>query len=109
MKTVALFAGVAVAAALSQAAHAQSAADGRQIAAQRCQVCHGLDGIAVMPVAPNLAGENAIYLQTQLKAFRSGARVNEMMTVIAKDLTDADITAVSAWYESILVEATIPE
>jgi cytochrome c553 len=90
-------------------AHAQSAADGRTLAGQRCQVCHGLDGIATIPIAPNLAGESAIYLQTQLKAFRSGKREHEMMTVVAKDLTDADIASVAAWYESIQVTATMPD
>ncbi len=95
--------------ALTATASAQNAADGRQIASRQCQVCHGLDGIATIPVAPNLAAEAAIYLQAQLKAFRSGERVNEMMSVVAKDLSDADIASVAAWYESIRIVATIPE
>ena len=31
-------------------------------------------GLAKMPIAPHLAGENEVYLQTQLKAFRNGKR-----------------------------------
>lgn len=88
---------------------ANDAAEGRKIAAAQCQTCHGLDGIATMPIAPNMAGESAIYLQTQLKAFRSGKRVNEMMTVVAEPLTDKQIADVAAWYESIEVTATMPE
>ncbi|MGI9514157.1 MAG: c-type cytochrome, partial [Anderseniella sp.] len=67
-------------------------AAGKKIAKQRCQVCHGIDGIAKIPIAPHLAGESQIYLETQLKAFRSGKREHEMMTVVAKELKDDDIT-----------------
>ena len=82
---------------------------GKGIAKKKCQVCHGLDGIAKIPVAPHLAGESQIYLETQLKAFRSGKRVNEMMSVVAKGLTDDDITSLAEWYNSIEITAKIPE
>ena len=39
-----------------------------------CQACHGLDGRAKMPEAPNLAGQSDIYLVKALKDYRSGAR-----------------------------------
>ncbi|MBZ2168994.1 MULTISPECIES: c-type cytochrome [Marinobacter] len=81
---------------------------GRKLAAQ-CKTCHGLDGIATIPIAPNLAGESQIYIQNQLKAFRSGKREHEMMTVVARDLTDQQIADVAAWYESIEVTAKLPE
>jgi cytochrome c553 len=83
-------------------------AAGKKLAQQRCAVCHGIDGIAKMPVAPHLAGENEIYLQTQLKAFRSGKRENEMMSVIAKKLTDEEIVNLAAWYASIKITVTMP-
>lgn len=97
----------AVAAPISTA-HAGDAAAGREKSVQ-CRTCHGLDGIAKIPIAPHLAGESEIYLQTQLKAFRSGKRQHEMMTVVAQDLTDEDIADLSAWYASIQITATIPE
>ncbi|AOY89972.1 cytochrome C554 [Marinobacter salinus] len=81
---------------------------GRKLAGQ-CKTCHGLDGIAKIPIAPNLAGESQIYIQNQLKAFRSGKRQHEMMTVVARDLTDQQIADVAAWYESIEVTAKLPE
>ncbi|WP_099864654.1 c-type cytochrome [Pararhizobium haloflavum] len=90
------------------AVHAQDATAGRQIAGQ-CQTCHGIDGIAKIPIAPNLAGESRIYLETQLKAFRSGERENEMMSVVAANLTDEQISDVAAWYESIKVTVEVPE
>lgn len=88
-----------------------SAADikaGRQKAMQ-CSVCHGRDGVAVNPDAPNLAGESAIYIEKQLKAFRSGARQNEQMTIMAKDLSDADIADLAAWYQAMKVSVTLPD
>ncbi|MEQ9609044.1 MAG: cytochrome c, partial [Kiloniellaceae bacterium] len=77
--------------------------------AKNCQTCHGIDGIARIPIAPHIAGESQIYLETQLKAFRSGKREHEIMSVVAKDLSDADIADLSAWYASIKITATMPE
>ncbi|MDR9439804.1 MAG: cytochrome c [Halomonas sp.] len=90
--------------------HAQAADPerGRSLAGQ-CRTCHGLNGIAKIPIAPHLAGENRIYIETQLKAFRSGKRQHEMMSVIAKDLSDEEISHLAAWYESIEITATMPE
>lgn len=84
-------------------------AAGKNIAKKKCRTCHGIDGIAKIPVAPHLAGESQIYLETQLKAFRSGKRENEMMSVVAKSLTDDEITNLAEWYSSIEITAKIPE
>lgn len=84
-------------------------AAGKKIAKLKCQVCHGIDGIAKIPIAPHLAGESQIYLETQLKAFRNGKREHEMMTVVAKDLKDDEITSLAQWYNSIQITATMPE
>ncbi len=46
---------------------------------------------------------------TQLKAFRSGKRTHEIMSVIAKDLSDEDMADLAAWYAAIKIEATLPE
>jgi cytochrome c553 len=93
---------------LAAPALAADASAGRALAGQ-CQTCHGLDGIAQIPIAPNIAGESQIYLEKQLKAFRSGARENEMMSVVAQNLSDEDISNLAAWYESIEVTASMPE
>jgi cytochrome c553 len=55
-----------------------------------------------------LAGQPAIYLAEQLRAYRNGRRANEVMAVIARPLTDADIDDLAAWYSAIRVEATAP-
>lgn len=88
-------------------AHAQDAAAGKAKAAM-CATCHGANGIATQPDAPNLAGQSAIYVAAQLKAYRDGSRKHEIMSVMAKPLTDADIANLAAWFSSIKVEATPP-
>jgi len=94
--------------ALAAPAHAADPAAGKAKAA-KCKTCHGIDGIAKIPIAPHIAGESTIYLETQLKAFRSGKRVHEIMSVVAKDLTDEDIADLAAWYSSIKITAQMPE
>ena len=81
---------------------------GRQ-KAQACAVCHGPLGLSSTPDAPHLAGQPAMYLSSQLLAYRSGARKHEVMTLMAKPLTDDDITKLAAWYSSIRVEARAPD
>jgi cytochrome c553 len=94
-----------VAAALSPAAaRGGDAAAGRAKAAM-CAVCHGELGVSQAPDAPHLAGQPEIYLAQQLKAYRNGKRVHEVMSVMAKQLSDADIDNLAAWYASIAVHA----
>ncbi len=76
--------------------------------AKMCAVCHGEFGIGMLPDTPNLAGQPEIYLAAQLKAYRSGKRANEIMNVVAKPLTDADITDLATWFASIAIEAKPP-
>jgi cytochrome c553 len=79
---------------------------GRMIAGQ-CRTCHGLDGYAKIPIAPHIGGEPATYLIEQLVAFRDGTREHEMMTVVARNLTDQNIADVAAWYASHQAIATL--
>jgi cytochrome c553 len=76
--------------------------------AQMCNTCHGANGISTAPDAPHLAGQPAIYLAAQLRAYRGGKRSHEVMNVIAKPLTDADVDTLAAWYASIKIEAKLP-
>jgi len=89
-------------------AHADDAAKGRAKADVACALCHGPAGQATLPNAPNLAGQQAIYLSEQLKNYRSGKRQNEVMGVIAKPLTDTEIMQLSAWYSAIKVTVELP-
>lgn len=69
-----------------------------------CAACHGANGYSQLPNAPHLAGQPEIYLKEQLKAYRSGKRANEVMAVIAKPLTDDEITNLAGWYSSIEIK-----
>ena len=80
---------------------------GRQ-KAQACAVCHGPLGLSVTPDAPHLAGQPALYTAAQLRAYRSGARKHEVMAVMAKSLTDEDISQLAAWFASLRVEVQPP-
>ncbi len=91
----------------SSAATADDALAGRA-KAQTCAVCHGALGLSVTPDAPNLAGQPALYVAAQLRAYRSGARKHEVMGFIAQPLADADISLLAAWFASIKVEAQAP-
>lgn len=90
-----------------QAGAAGSVAAGRQKALQ-CQTCHGLDGLSKLPEAPNLAGDPEPYLIKALTEFRDGTRKNELMSIVAKQLSDADIADLAAYYAAIEVTATPP-
>jgi cytochrome c553 len=80
---------------------------GRQKALQ-CQTCHGLDGQSKLPEAPNLAGQSAIYLVKALKDYRSGARKNDMMSLVVANLKDDDIADLAAYYAAIPVTVGPP-
>lgn len=77
--------------------------------AAQCATCHGIDGLSKLPIAPNIAGSPALYIEKQLKAFRSGERSEENMNVVAKPLSDADIADLAAWYSGLQVEVTLPQ
>lgn len=77
-------------------------------AANMCSVCHGKNGVAVNPEAPNLAGESAIYIEKQLVAFRRGERQHRQMSIIAQGLSDDQIKNLAAWYAAMKVSVELP-
>lgn len=74
-----------------------------------CQNCHGEDGVAVLPGAANLSGQQKGYLVQQLRAYRSGSRQDPQMSIVAKSLTDADIENLAEWYSAIKVTVEMPK
>jgi cytochrome c553 len=99
-----------VVASLGVAGSAQAAdAAAGKTKAQMCAVCHGLDGIGKNPDVPNLAAESPIYVSNQLKAFKSGERQHEQMTIIAQGLSDEDIADLAAWYSSLKITVEMPK
>jgi cytochrome c553 len=82
-------------------------AAGRQKALM-CQTCHGLDGKAKIPEAPSLAGQSAVYLAKALNDYRTGARKNDMMSLVAPTLKDKDVDDLAAYYSAIEVTVSPP-
>jgi len=92
---------------LGPAAMSQDIEAGRS-KAQSCAVCHGPLGLSSQADIPNLAGQPSLYLATQLRAYRSGARKHEVMTLMAKPLSDDEIANLAGWFAAIKVEAQPP-
>lgn len=63
-----------------------------------CAACHGEDGHARIPGAPNLAGQSPAYLLQALRAYRSGQRKVPVMRAAAGPLTDKNMQALARWY-----------
>jgi cytochrome c553 len=89
-------------------AYADDVAAGRAKADVACALCHGVSGLSSLPNAPHLAGQPAIYVVEQLRNYRSGKRQNEVMNVIAKNLSDAEISHLGAWFSAIKVSVETP-
>ncbi len=87
----------------SSAAWAEGDIKAGRVVAEKCQVCHGIDGQSVIAEAPNLTAQKEMYLLIQLSAFRSGERKNEMMAIVAPSLSDKEMADVAAYYASIPV------
>ncbi len=65
-----------------------------------CSGCHGPDGAGMPSQYPRIAGQFAAYIESQLIAFRSGARANDpggMMRGVAARLSDAEIKALAEY------------
>ena len=63
-----------------------------------CASCHGPNGAGLPSQYPRLSGQHAEYVVAQLKAFRSGARANDInatMRGVAGRLSDREIDAVA--------------
>lgn len=81
----------------SNAVYAGDPAAGAQKSAT-CTACHGADGNSTNPLWPNLAGQNAAYLEKQMKDYRDGRRQDPIMAPMATALSDADIADLAAYY-----------
>lgn len=83
-------------------AHAQDNSAAINLIRKECSTCHGLRGISVSPTFPNLAGQQAPYLEAQLKAFRDRSRADPhaqaFMWGMAAQLTDNTIKNIAEYF-----------
>ena len=87
---------------LSAAANLNAAPDAAagERKAATCSACHGIGGNSTNAVYPSLAAQTPLYTYYQLLQFREGRRVNDQMSPMAANLTDADMKDIAAYYSS---------
>lgn len=100
MKTLLNLTAVVLFSSLASVSFAGDAAAGKAKSVT-CAGCHGTNGISNNPMWPNLAGQKQAYLASSLQMYRDGRRKNAMMSAMAKNLTDADIENLAAYYSSL--------
>ena len=69
-----------------------------------CATCHGVDGISIAPIYPNLKGQKAPYLVNSLKAYKLGQRKGGLAAIMVPQsmaLSDTDIANLAAYYSSL--------
>lgn len=69
-----------------------------EAAAAACAGCHGNQGVSGNPITPSLAGQEAQYLVTAIKAYKDGSRKDETMTGPVAALDDNTINDLAAFY-----------
>jgi cytochrome c553 len=81
---------------------ADPAVPGKVLAVQVCSICHGLDGNAVSPNFPRLAGQQPAYIESQLKNFKAHDRSDppgeRYMWGISRKLTDEQIHQIAEYF-----------
>jgi cytochrome c553 len=73
-------------------------AHGAQVAQDRCIGCHAPDGSSAAPTIPRMAGQSLFAIYKQLHDFRSGARVNEIMSAQVEGLDDKSIVDIAVYF-----------
>jgi len=67
-----------------------------------CFTCHGLDGVGDFAGAfPRLTEQAAFYMYKQLIDYASGARPNEVMSPIAREMTEPQMANVAFYYSVV--------
>jgi len=71
-----------------------------------CAACHGADGHARIPGAPNLAGQNEQYLLDALHGYKRGARDVAVMRAATGPLSEAEMRQLAHWYSALPCTST---
>jgi len=87
---------VVISANMLASADAQSIGRGATLAHQ-CAICHGPAGISRAD-SPTLSGQFAPAIYKQLKDFKTGARVNVVMSPFAVNLSEQDMVDIAVYY-----------
>jgi cytochrome c553 len=71
-----------------------------QAKAQLCQGCHGVVGISVESLIPNLAGQYSVYLVKQVHNFQTFERKHQIMNAMAQTISEEELLDASAYFAS---------
>lgn len=71
-----------------------------QLLAYNCFNCHGDNGVSKGGL-PSIKGLSASYLETSLNNYREGKQIDTVMGRIAKGLSEAEITELSAFLAAL--------
>jgi cytochrome c553 len=75
---------------------------GKESTVTPCFLCHGLDGVGDSAGAfPRLTGQAAFYMYKQLIDYASGARPNDVMSPIARAMTEPQMADVAYYYSEL--------
>ena len=66
--------------------------------AQTCSACHGENGVPQQKDHPVIWGQQLGYLFIELRAFRVGARKNDLMSPIAQSLDPTDLMPLAQYF-----------
>lgn len=104
-----VFAGLAVSAALGQTAAPDAKAQERGAKLIGfCANCHGANGNATAPEIPNLAGQNAAYLEEQMRRFVDGRRKDPFMSGLIKAMSAAERSDAVAYLSAQTMQPSAP-
>jgi cytochrome c553 len=69
---------------------------------ERCALCHGLFGVSANGRFPNLAGQEPVYIETQIHAFLDGTRHNDrgQMAAVVSELKPEEVPVVVEWFST---------
>ncbi|MEO7148673.1 MAG: c-type cytochrome [Rhodanobacteraceae bacterium] len=73
-----------------------------------CAACHGEDGRARVPGAPNLAGQNVDYLLNALHDYKTDARNVAVMRAATGPLSETEMQQLAHWYASLPCAPSAP-
>ena len=96
----ALLAGLLLIGSIAISAMAQTTApESIDDKAAICAACHGANGVPISKEIPIIWGQHAGYFFLNLRDMQTGARKNEQMAPIVKDMSHEDMLALGEYFE----------
>ena len=95
-----MLAGLMLIGGIATSAMAQTASTGSiDDKAAICAACHGANGVPLTKEIPIIWGQHAGYFFLNLRDMQTGARQNEQMAPIVKDMSHEDMLALGEYFE----------